>query len=64
MTCAVLDYLAQHKATVIFVAGTVGSAAVATMPEPAPASRWYRWLFDFLHQFINSRRVTPGPKAP
>jgi len=63
MTCEVLDYLSQHKGTVIFVMGTVGSAAVATMPEPAATSRWYRWLFDFLHQFINSRRAVSGPKA-
>lgn len=57
-----LHLITANKATAIFVAGTVGSAAVVTMPEPREGSVYYRWAYDFLHQLINAKRVS-APKA-
>lgn len=65
----IVTYLLEHKATVIFVAGTIASAAVATMPAPGTAFSWYTWAYDFSHQFTNSRNtrlsaaVIPTPPA-
>lgn len=60
-------YLYDNKLAIIAAAGAVVTAAVVTMPSPD--RKWFsaqtskEWLYDFLHQFINSKntRLTTTP---
>ena len=60
MICQLLDYLEVHKATVLFVTATVGSAAVTSMPQPDKPWNWQamkEWFYDFSHCVINSKNT-------
>lgn len=50
-------FITSHQAMILFVLGTVGSALVVTMPPPGTPFVLYEWIYDFSHQFINSKNT-------
>lgn len=55
--------LYDNRATLEPLAWLAVSALVVTMPEPGSKLNWatlYTWIYDFLHQFSNLKRPTPG----
>lgn len=54
-------YVWENKLVILAAIGALGTAAVVTMPSPD--RKWWsiqtikEWLYDFLHQFINSKNT-------
>lgn len=54
-------YLWDNKLVILAAIGAIGTAAVVTMPSPDRlwwnAQTTKEWIYDFLHQFINSKNT-------
>jgi hypothetical protein len=56
-----LHYVYDNKLAIIATFGAIATAGVVTMPSPDRpwwnAQTAKEWLYDFLHQFINSKNT-------
>jgi hypothetical protein len=63
----IFAYLAQHVGTDEFVLWSILSAAALNMPVPGSPATWrtlYEWLYNTVHQFLNTGRTPRPTQAP